>query len=100
MKLGKAIFVTVLIAAMLAAVNACLYVLFMPGFATLTGVVAAYGFLRGAVDFCNWLQKTDDHPSAAAAAAAAAVAEESDGADTRFDPARAAALMHVLDSEI
>ena len=94
MKLGKAIFVTVLIAAMLAAVNACLYVLFMPGFATLTGVVAAYGFLRGAVDFCNWLQKTDDHPSAAA------VAEESDGADTRFDPARAAALMHVLDGEI
>lgn len=95
MKLGKAIFVTVLIAVMLAAVNACLYVLSMPGFAILTGVVAAYGFLRGAVDFCNWLRKTDDRPSAAAA-----VAEESDGADAHFDPARAAALMHVLDGEI
>lgn len=62
MKKGKAIFVTVLVVGLLAAVDACMYVLFIPGFMLLTGAVAAYSFGRGAVDFCNWLRETDPVP--------------------------------------
>ena len=62
MKLRKAIFVTFLVAVMLAVIDICFYVLYTPGFAVLTGVMVVYGFLRGAVDFCHWLCKSDLEP--------------------------------------
>ena len=51
----KSLFVVVLMAVMLLAIDAGLYLLWKPGFAFLTGVFALYGFLHGAVDFRGWL---------------------------------------------
>lgn len=62
MKLRKAIFVTILVAVMLAVIDTCLYILCNPCFAVLTGSVVVYGFLRGAVDFCRWLCKPEPAP--------------------------------------
>ena len=62
MKLRKAIFVTILVAVMLAVIDTCLYILCNPCFAVLTGSAVVYGFLRGAVDFCRWLCKPEPAP--------------------------------------
>lgn len=51
----KSLFVVVLMAVMLLAIDAGLYLLWKPGFAFLTGAFALYGFLSGAVDFRGWL---------------------------------------------
>ena len=91
MKLGKAIFVTVLIAVLLAAIDVCFYMLCINGFAVLTGLIAIYGFLRGSFDLCNWLRKADPAPASA---------EGSDNPSAQHDPARAAAMMRVLDEDL
>lgn len=58
MEKRKAIVTTVLMFGLLAATDACLYALHSRLFIFLTGAAAAYGFVRGAVDFCQWQYKT------------------------------------------
>lgn len=112
MKLRKAIFVTVLVAIMLAVIDICFYVLFNTGFAVLTGAVVVYGFLRGAVDFCRWLCKPDPAPKHLASPKKQAPIEpdepgevydwakdEEMGESVQSDPEKTAAMMRVLDED-
>lgn len=55
MNRGKTVLVTVIIAALVAIIDAGLYLLASPGFTILTGALAVYGFIRGAEDFGRWL---------------------------------------------
>lgn len=56
---SKTTFVTILIALMLAIIDAGLFKLCMPAFVILTGALALYGYFRGAADFCGWLRRED-----------------------------------------
>lgn len=60
MKNGKATFVTLIIALMLLVINLGMNKLWNPGFIGLTGALAAYGFIRGSIDFRHWLTKERD----------------------------------------
>ena len=51
----KAIIVTVILTAMLLVIELGLAYLSDEGFAVLTGLLAAYGLIRGGYDFCRWL---------------------------------------------
>ena len=62
MNKGKAVFVTVIIAAMLVVIDIGLYILCTPGFIVLTGTLALYGYFRGAGVFRRWLAK-DEAPA-------------------------------------
>lgn len=57
MKNSKSTLVTVIIAVMLVVIDAGLYLIYKPGFMILSGVLAAYGYFRGAADFRRWLCK-------------------------------------------
>lgn len=59
MEKRKAIVTTVLLFGLLAATDACLFVLHRLLFAILTGSLAGYGFGCAAVNFCRWLYKTE-----------------------------------------
>lgn len=63
MEKGKAIFVTVLITVMLAAIDGCLYALSTSSFTLLTGAFVVYGVLRWALDFYRWLSKPGAEPT-------------------------------------
>ena len=52
----KAIIVTVILTAMLIVIELWLAYLSDAGFAVLTGLLAAYGLVRGGYDFCRWLR--------------------------------------------
>lgn len=56
---SKTTFVTILIALMLAIIDAGLFKLCMPAFVILTGALALYGYFKGAADFCGWLRSED-----------------------------------------
>lgn len=112
MKLKKAIFVTILVAVMLAVIDTCLYILCNPGFAVLTGAVVVYGFMRGTVDFCRWLCAPDPAPKHLAGAKKQAPADPDPKPDTTdfYDwaqdkemgdtPGNAEAMMQVLSEDI
>lgn len=53
----KAVFVTILLAVLVLALDMCLYKIAAVGFAVLTGALALYGFWRCSLDFCGWLGK-------------------------------------------
>lgn len=57
MNKSKSIFVTALMALMLAAIIAGLYLLQKGAFAILAGLLALYGFICGAVNLCRWLER-------------------------------------------
>lgn len=111
MKLRKAILVTVLMAVMLAVIDICFYVLFNTGFAVLTGSVVVYGFLRGAVDFCRWLCKSEVAPKHLAVKQSPAAPDTSGEAydwakddeledKPPVDPDKTAAVMRVLEQDL
>ena len=112
MKLRKAIFVTILVAVMLAIIDTCLYILCNPGFAVLTGAVVVYGFMRGTVDFCRWLCKPEPAPKHLNSPKKQAPVDPESKADTTdfYDwaqdkemgdtPENADAMMQVLSEEI
>lgn len=112
MKTRKAIFVTILVATMLAVIDICLYVICSPAFAVLTGTVVIYGVLRGTVDFYGWLCKPDTpgKPKPAAKKPTPAPATENGGFydwETEEEPKKvvpddkkAAAVMRVLDEDL
>ena len=112
MKLRKAIFVTILVAVMLAVIDTCLYILCNPGFAVLTGAVVVYGFMRGTVDFCRWLCAPDPAPKHLTGAKKQAPADPDRKLDTTdfYDwaqdkemgdtPENAEAMMQVLSEDI
>lgn len=113
MKLRKAIFVTVLVSAMLAVIDACLYILCNPAFIALTGAVVVYGLLRGACDFYHWLSKPDPEPkhltkkvTPTEAPAPEGVYDWADDEELVDEPQQArnagkdAAIMRVLDEEV
>lgn len=113
MRQNKAIFVTILVSMMLAAIDACLYILYNPAFVVLTGAVVAYGLLRGAFDFCHWLSKPDPEPKHLTKKVAPTEAPAADGvydwaddeeladdSPTVRDNGRDAAIMRVLDENV
>lgn len=53
----KAVFVTILLAVLLAALDVCLFKIAFIGFAIVTGILALYGFYRCSIDFYGWLGK-------------------------------------------
>lgn len=60
----KSIFVTALLATLIAALDFCLWKVNLIAFVALTGALALYGFIRCAVDFSGWLNKepsTEEH---------------------------------------
>ena len=64
MNKSKSVFVTLVIAAMLAVILAGAYKIENKAFYTLLAALAGYGFLRGASDLCRWLQAKDDNKDA------------------------------------
>lgn len=60
MKNMKAITATALTFGLLAATDICLYALRSRLFLILTGAVAGFGLIRGAMDFYNWLRVPED----------------------------------------
>jgi len=59
MNRNKSMFVTLIMAAMLAAILAGAYKIEIRAFYVLLAVLAGYGFIRGAGDLCRWLQAQD-----------------------------------------
>lgn len=59
MNKNKSVFVTIVMAAMLAVILAGAYKIEDKAFYTLLAALAGYGFLRGASDLCRWLQAKD-----------------------------------------
>lgn len=60
----KSIFVTALLAILIAALDACMFKINMIAFAIITGALALYGYIRSAADFSGWLNKepsTEEH---------------------------------------
>lgn len=57
MSKSKSIFVTALVALMLAAILVGLYLLQMRVYMIFMGLLGLYGFLCGAFNFCQWLGK-------------------------------------------
>ena len=53
-------FAAIIIALMLITIVVCFYLLVRPAFIVLTGALAAYGYIRGAVDLRNWLAKENE----------------------------------------
>ena len=62
MKKSKAIFVTALLAAMTAAVWACLWKLNSPGFSGMTAFFSTIGFCGLIVNFGRWISKAPATP--------------------------------------
>lgn len=60
MSKAKSIFVTVLVAVMLATIVIGAYLLEVIVWAWIVGALAVYGLASGAVKFCLWLQKEHD----------------------------------------
>ena len=58
----KAIVVTIIMAAMLAAIDLCLFFLWMPGFVILTGIMAVAGFTAVFFSVAGWLSSNDSMP--------------------------------------
>lgn len=57
MNKSKSIFVTALMALMLAAILVGLYMLHKGAFAILAGLLTLYGFICGAANLCRWLER-------------------------------------------
>ena len=57
MNKGKSIFVTALVAGMLAAIAVGLYLLHSKAYLVIAGFLCVYGFLCAAFNFCQWLGK-------------------------------------------
>ena len=55
MRKYKAIFVTALVAVMLAAILVGLYMLRYRAYIVFVGLLGLYGFMCGALNFCHWL---------------------------------------------
>lgn len=106
MEKGKAIFVTALITAMLAAIDGCLYALNASSFTLLTGAFVVYGVLRWALDFYRWLSKPSEEPTQQDAEPLNAEVVEHDNREpgkkvkrqSRTD--RSGAIMNALSEEI
>ena len=92
MKLGKAIFVTLLVAGMAAAIILCLYALQNPGYLVLIGAVVLYGFMRAALDFCTWLRKVDSFNGLDA--------PDEEEIAARPEAERVASMMQVLNDDV
>ena len=56
----KSIFVTAIMAVMLAVITFAAYRLSMPVFIVLVGILSAVGFASAAIMFCKWLQKPSE----------------------------------------
>jgi len=59
MNRNKSVFITLVMAVMLAVIMAGAYKIEIRAFYVLLAVLAVYGFLRGAGDLCRWLQEKD-----------------------------------------
>ena len=59
MNRNKSMFVTLIMAAMLAVILAGAYKIEIRAFYVLLAALAGYGFIRGAGDLCRWLQVQD-----------------------------------------
>lgn len=59
MNRSKSIFITLVMAVMLAVITAFAYRIDEKAFVGLVAALAGYGFLRGAGDMCRWLQAKD-----------------------------------------
>lgn len=59
MSRNKSIFLTLIMAAMLAVILACAYKIETRAFFGLLGVLAGYGFIRGSGDLCRWMQRQE-----------------------------------------
>ena len=53
----KSVFVTLLVAVMLAAILFGMHRMYPIVFSIMTGILAVYGFANGASNFCRWLGK-------------------------------------------
>lgn len=62
MSKNKSVFVTVLFAVMLAAIDACMLKLWPIGFGIITGTLAGLGYYKLACVFNKWLSHTDEEP--------------------------------------
>lgn len=62
MSKGKSIFVTGLVACMLAAIAVGLYMLHSKAYLVIAGILCVYGFLCAAFNFCQWLGKETPLP--------------------------------------
>lgn len=60
----KSVFVTALLAVLVASLDVCLFSINKIGFAALTGTLALYGYTRIALDFCGWLKQEPKEPVA------------------------------------
>ena len=60
MKKGKLTFAALVIALMLITIDVFFYLMVRPAFLVLTGTLAAYGYIRGGMDFRNWLIKGNE----------------------------------------
>lgn len=56
----KSVFVTAIMAVMLAIITFSAYRLYMPVFIVLVGILSAVGFASVAIMFCKWLQKPSE----------------------------------------
>ena len=56
----KSVFVTAIIAVMLAVITFASYKLSMPVFIILVGTLSSVGFMSSATMFCKWLQKPSE----------------------------------------
>ena len=56
----KSVFVTAIMAVMLAVITFASYKLSMPVFIALVSILSAVGFASSAVAFCKWLQKPSE----------------------------------------
>lgn len=106
MEKGKAIFVTVLITFMLAAIDGCLYALSTSSFTLLTGAFVVYGVLRWALDFYRWLCRSSEEPTQHEGEAAAIQSDECEIPGTNRKPKgqnranRGGAIMDALNEDI
>lgn len=106
MEKGKALFVTVLIAAMLSAIDSFLYVLSSSGFVVLTGAFVIYGMLRWAWDFYRWLCRSSEEPTQHESEAAAIQSDGCEISGTNRKPKgqnranRGGAIMDALNEDI
>lgn len=101
MKKGKSIIVTVLVAAMLAVIDCCFYVLCVPAFVVLTGAFVLYGYVHWAADFCRWMRKVEPEAKHLAPQQGGEVYDwAKDEAPDQHDPEKSESLMRVLSEDI
>lgn len=100
MKKGKSIIVTVLVAAMLAVIDYCFYILCVPAFTILTGAFVLYGYAHWAVDFCHWMRKVEPEAKHLAPQGNEVYDWAKDEAPDQPDPKKGETFMEVLNEDI